>query len=158
MVVVSDEAAFDIRYGAELQAEFGANWQSLIVAGQYTHHLDNTGDTVELTAPDGGVIQDFTYKHSWYPQTAGGGFSLTVRSATQALSLWNSADGWVPSGEPGGTPGSGELLSIPLPGSIVVNEVLANPIVAGGDMIELTTRPRRPSMSAAGGSATAARI
>jgi fibronectin type 3 domain-containing protein len=137
MVVVSDQAAFDIRYGAELQSEFGSNWQSEIVAGQYTHHLNNTSDTVELTSPDGGIIQDFTYSGSWYPQTQGGGFSLTVRSDTQALSLWNSSAGWVASGEPGGTPGTGELLSIPLPGSIVINEVLANPIVAGGDMIEL---------------------
>ena len=49
----------------------------------------------------------------------------------------SSAAGWVPSGEPGGTPGTAELISTPLPGSIVINEVLANPLVAGGDMIEL---------------------
>ena len=121
----------------ELQAEFGANWQSLIVAGQYSGHLDNSGEEVQLASPNGGVLQDFTYSPDWYPQTAGGGFSLTVRSTTQAPSLLSSAAGWVPSGEPGGTPGTAELISTPLPGSIVINEVLANPLVAGGDMIEL---------------------
>ena len=137
MIVASDKAAFDLRYGAELQAEFGSNWQSLIVAGQYSGHLDNSGEEIQLSSPDGGVLQDFTYSPDWYPQTAGGGFSLTVRSTTQAQSLWSSAAGWEPSGEPGGTPGTAELISTPLPGSIVINEVLANPLVAGGDMIEL---------------------
>ena len=137
MIVASDTAAFDLRYGAQLQTEFGANWQTLIVAGQYTGHLDNSGEEIQLSSPTGGVLQDFTYSPDWYPQTAGGGFSLTVRSTTQAQSLLSSAAGWVPSGEPGGTPGTAELISTPLPGSIVVNEVLANPLVAGGDMIEL---------------------
>ena len=88
------------------------------------------------------MIQDFTYDPAWYPQTAGGGFSLTVRSATQALSLWNSSAGWEPSGAPNGTPGTAETTAIPLPGSVVINEVLANPTTAGGDMIELVQHHR----------------
>ena len=32
------------------------------------------GEEVTLTAPNGGVIQDFTYSSSWYPQTARGRF------------------------------------------------------------------------------------
>ena len=61
MVVASDTAAFAIRYGAELQSQFGSNWQSLIVAGQYSGHLANEGEEVQLTAPNGGVLADFTY-------------------------------------------------------------------------------------------------
>ena len=40
----------------------------------HDHHLSNTSDEIELSSPDGGVIQDFTYQSSWYPQTAGGRF------------------------------------------------------------------------------------
>ena len=85
VVAVADLSAFTIRYGADLQAQFGSNWQNLIVAGQFSdHHLSNSSDEVELSSPNGGVVQDFTYQSSWYPQTHGGGFSLTVRSSTQA--------------------------------------------------------------------------
>jgi hypothetical protein len=137
VVVVSDLAAFTLRYGGELQAQFGVNWQNVIVAGQYTHHLNNTSDTVELSSSVGGIIQDFTYEGSWYPQTQGGGFSLTVRSSLQAASLWGSSAGWEASGAPNGTPGTAETTPIPSPGAVVVDEVLANPTTAGGDMIEL---------------------
>ena len=153
MVVASDPAAFAIRYGSQiLQNEYGSKWAS--VSG-YTHHLGNSGDEVELDAPNGGVIQDFSYDGTWYPQCHGGGFSLTVRDPTQALSLWGSHSGWESSGAPGGTPGTAETTPIPLPGSVVVNEVLANPTTAGGDMIELLQHHRAArSASAAGGSAT----
>ena len=73
--------------------------QTQIVAGEFNHHLSDSSDEIELISP-GGVIQDFTYQSSWYPETAGGGFSLTVRSSTQALSLWGSSAGWEDSGLP----------------------------------------------------------
>ena len=120
-----------------MQAQFGSNWQNLVVAGQFSdHHLSNSSDEIELSSSNGGIIQDFTYR-SWYPQTHGGGFSLTVRSATQATSLWDSGAGWEPSGAPNGTPGTAETTPIPLPGAVVINEVLANPTTPGGDMVEL---------------------
>lgn len=137
MIVASDTAAFATRYGAELQAQFGGNWQNLIVAGQYSGHLDNSGEEVQLTAPSGGVLADFTYSPDWYSLTDGGGFSLAVRDINESSSLLNSAAGWEPSGSPGGSPGTIETNPIPLPGSIVINEVLANPVTPGGDMIEL---------------------
>ena len=59
-----------------MKAEFGSNWQSLIVAGQFAdHHLSDNSDEIELSAPNGGIIEDFTYQSSWYPQTAGEGFA-----------------------------------------------------------------------------------
>ena len=144
MVVASDTAAFALRYGAQLQSQFGGNWQNLIVAGQFTGHLNNAGEEVQLTAPNGGVLADFTYSHDWYAQTDGGGFSLTVRDPLESNALLNSSTGWQPSGAPAGTPGTAETFAIPLPGSIVVNEVLANPIVAGGDLIELANTTAQP--------------
>ena len=94
-----------------------------MTAAGYSGHFNNGGEEVTLDAPNGGVIQDFSYSNSWYPQTDGGGFSLMVHSPTQALSLWDSSSGWEPSGTPNGTPGAAETVALPLPGSIVVNEV-----------------------------------
>ncbi|MGA2254755.1 MAG: lamin tail domain-containing protein, partial [Thermoguttaceae bacterium] len=55
MVAVADLSAFTIRYGAELQAQFGSNWQNLIVAGQFSaHHLNDVSDEVALSEPTGG--------------------------------------------------------------------------------------------------------
>ena len=52
IVVCSDTAAFAIRYGTELKAEFGSNWQSLVVAGQFAdHHLSDSSDEIELRRP-----------------------------------------------------------------------------------------------------------
>lgn len=144
MVVTSDSAAFALRYGAQLQAIYGSNWQSLIVAGQYTGHLNNGGEEVQLTAPNGGVLQDFTYNNTWYSQTDGGGFSLTIRDPSQPDAVSDTSSGWQPSGSPGGTPGAAETNPIPLPGSVKINEVLANPATPGGDMIELINSTAQP--------------
>ncbi len=95
------------------------------------------GEEVTLASPNGGVIQDFTYSGSWYPQTHGGGFVLMARNTNQALSLWNSSLGWQPSGTPGGTPGKADPVTVPAAGAIVINEVAANPTGTPGDMIEL---------------------
>ncbi len=141
LVVVADLSAFTIRYGAELQAKFGSNWQNLIVAGQFAnHHLNDVSDEVELSSPNGGVIEDFTYQSSWYPQTQGGGYALMIQSPTEALSLCDSSSGWEASGTYLGTPGFADPVTLPLPGAVVVNEVLANPTAPSGyppgDMIE----------------------
>ncbi|MGA2033900.1 MAG: lamin tail domain-containing protein, partial [Thermoguttaceae bacterium] len=127
IVVCSDENAFEIRY---------PNVPPGQIAGQYTGHFNNGGEEVTLEEPNGGIIQDFTYSNSWYPQTDGGGFSLVVRSATQATSLWGSSSGWLPSGTPGGTPAAAETVAIPLPDSIVVNEAMSNTSAVPGEMIE----------------------
>ncbi|MGA2502076.1 MAG: lamin tail domain-containing protein, partial [Tepidisphaeraceae bacterium] len=71
----------------------------------------------------------------WYPQIHAGGFSLTVRSPLQALSLWNSSAGWRASAAPNGSPGTGDTL--PTPGSVVINEVLASAASQQNDGIEL---------------------
>ena len=142
IVACSDPAAFAIRYGSSiLQSEYGADW--LTEAG-YSGHFNNAGEEVTLTSPDGGVIQDFTYSNSWYPQTAGEGFSLVARSTTQSLSLWSSNSGWEPSGEPNGTPGTAETTVLPLPDSIVVEEAMSHTSAAPGDMIEFYNTTSQP--------------
>ena len=52
---------------AELQAQFGANWQSLIVAGQYTGHLNNGGEEVtfldcDWPVPNSNQVLDPTFR------------------------------------------------------------------------------------------------
>ena len=142
IVVCSDPAAFAIRYGSSiLSSEYGASW--LTQAG-YSGHFNNAGEDVTLATSNGGIVQDFTYSSSWYPQTDGGGFSLVARSTAQKLSAWGSSSGWEPSGTPGGTPGAAETVAIPLPDSIVVNEVLSNPSAVPGDMIEFCNTTSQP--------------
>ena len=128
MVVVSNQAAFQERY---------PNVSAGTIAGQFTGHLSLGGEDVQLTSPDGTVSEDFKYSSSWYPQTDGGGFSLQVVDPNASNAVLSTAAGWEPSGTPGGTPGAAEANPIPLPGSVVINEVLANPTTPGGDMIEL---------------------
>ena len=99
---------------------------------------------IELSSPNGGIVQDFTYHSSWYPQTAGGGYALMVQSPTQALSLWASSSGWQASGTLNGTPGFADPVTIPLPGAVVVNEAMSNNSASPGDMIELYNTTSSP--------------
>ena len=128
LLVVSNKAAFQMRYP-------GVN--ASLIAGQFTGHLSTNGEQVQMTGPDGTSLEDYTYSGAWYPQTDGGGFSLQVVNPSATNAVLSTASGWEPSGTPGGTPGTGESNAIPLPGSVVINEVLANPTTAGGDLIEL---------------------
>ncbi|MFT5122508.1 MAG: hypothetical protein ACI97B_001139 [Verrucomicrobiales bacterium] len=100
--------------------------------------LDNAGEELALVHSTFGDIQRFTYKDSWYPQTDGGGFSLTIRNENADPTLWNEKSGWRASDPLQGTPGIDDPGELPLPRAIVINEVLthtdASPV---GDWIEL---------------------
>lgn len=106
-----------------------------LVYNGWSGHLDNGGEKIELDSPIGGVIHEFTYSDSWYSRTDGIGFSLTVRDPLQALSLWDTGDGWRPSAAPGGSPAAGDSLA--LPGSVIVNEALTHSMPPAVDQIEL---------------------
>ncbi len=129
IVACSDPAAFAIRYGkALLEAEYGSsNWTTVAAKCGYTGHFNNAGEEVTLSDPNGGVVEDFTYSNSWYPQTDGGGFALVPQSVNEAASLLNSSAGWEACGTLSGTPGFADPVTIPLPGAVVINQVLANP-------------------------------
>ncbi|MCU0963000.1 MAG: lamin tail domain-containing protein, partial [Pirellulaceae bacterium] len=125
-VIVRNEPAFLFRYGTVNPS---------IIAGEYAGSLDNAGETIELDAPVGGDIHLFEYQDDWYDQTDGAGFSLTIRDPLGALTLWDASDGWRSSAAPGGTPGYDDALVVP--GSVVINEVLAHQDASPEDMIEL---------------------
>jgi len=132
-LVVSNVNAFRMRYPAV---------SASLIAGAYTGLLNNGGEKIELDAPSGGIIHEFTYNNGWFYQTDGEGFSLTVRDPLQDLSLWDRKDGWRASAAPGGSPGASD--SLPLPGCVVVSEVLSHAPVAPGDMIELYNTTDQP--------------
>ncbi|MGQ9576020.1 MAG: lamin tail domain-containing protein, partial [Thermoguttaceae bacterium] len=125
-VVVRNSAAFLFRY---------SGLSPSIIAGVYSGKLDNAGEQIELDAPVGGAIHLFAYQDGWYDHTDGEGFSLCIRDPLGPLEAWNTKAGWRASAAPGGTPGWEDTL--PNPGSVIINEVLAHQDAPPGDMIEL---------------------
>ncbi|MCD6304270.1 MAG: lamin tail domain-containing protein, partial [Planctomycetes bacterium] len=112
------------------------------VLGPYTGRFNNGGEKVRLDSPIGGIIHEFSYKDGWYYQTDGEGFSLTIRDPSEDLGLWDDADGWRSSAAPGGSPGASD--SLPPPGAVIINEVLAHSDLPGGDAIELRNTTDQP--------------
>ncbi len=125
-LVVKDQAAFNALYDPGLP-----------VVGEYTGSLNDAGERIELQDAAGAVIHGFRYRDDWFDLTDGSGFSLTVRDAAAPVHLWNNAETWRSGVVLGGSPGvddGGESLA---PGSIVINELLANSAGLGPDWIEL---------------------
>ncbi|MEZ5324630.1 MAG: lamin tail domain-containing protein [Verrucomicrobiales bacterium] len=100
-VVVSDMAAFQMRYGAGLAG---------IVAGQFQaeSNLSNSGERILILGIDGTPIKEFTYndKAPWPEAADGDGFSLVLVSPSSAPDHALAAS-WT-TGVSGGTPGAGE--------------------------------------------------
>jgi hypothetical protein len=123
-LLVKEIAAFEAVYGNKLP-----------VVGQYTGSLDNAGEKIELLDAAGQVIQSFEYKDNWFDLTDGMGFSLTMRDPKTGDAGNKSA--WRPSAQAGGSPGIDDSGLVPEPGSIVINEIMANPSSGASDWIEL---------------------
>jgi len=130
IVVVKDTTAFVAAYGG-----------GPTIAGEYTGILDSAGERIRLADGGGTTILDFNYKDGWYPVTDGGGFSLTTVAIVNAANpdplSWGDKDTWRPSSPIGGTPGAADTGTVPAPGAIMINEVLAHSPDAAPDWIEL---------------------
>ncbi len=124
-VVVSNAAAFDLRYADELSG--------IRVAGTFAGNLNNGGEKIVLSGAFGETLVDFRFADGWYPHTDGEGYSLTVVDDANLLADLNASGSWRPSQRLHGSPGSGDVA--PTPGAVVVNEVQAN--TGGADRIEL---------------------
>jgi hypothetical protein len=128
-LIVRDRAAFEARYGTNLP-----------IAGQYQRNLSNAGERIELRDAAGTVIQSFAYRDDWFGITDGQGFSLTARNLnTVDPNAWSRKEAWRPSATVRGSPGVGDDGIVPELGSVVINEVMADPVSLqqGGDWIEL---------------------
>ena len=98
ILLVNNEDAFNFRYQPSVD---------LIVAGEYDSSLSNSGETIAL-ANNGTVFISFTYNDDWLVESDGKGYSMEVSPTaieTETNGSLNSADGWVLSSQPGGSPG-----------------------------------------------------
>ncbi len=126
-VLARDIAALQARYGGRLS-----------VLGEYEGSLDNSGEQIELVDAAGDVIQRFTYNDDWYGITDGGGFSLTACDpGGMSGDDWGTKEAWRPSAAAGGTPTYDDGGLLVRPGTVVINEILANSSGGIPDWIEL---------------------
>ena len=127
VLVVENAGLFEARYG-----------QGFPIAGEYSGNLANGGEYVELQDAAGRIIHGFRYGDRWYDQTDGQGFSLTVTDpATVDPNRLGEKRAWRPSVHPGGSPGFNDGAETIASGSVVINEVMANPAPGQPDWIEL---------------------
>jgi hypothetical protein len=122
VVVVENQAAFESRYGT------GRN-----VAGQYRGRLSNAGESIHVMYGQNVTIHRFQYDdaHPWPGQADGYGSSLVV---VDTQGDYNDPANWRGSDTYHGTPAAAES---PADYSLVINELLANPVAPNADMIEL---------------------
>jgi hypothetical protein len=130
----SDEHILVVENITQFQNKYGTG---LNIAGQYTGALNNAGEEITLIDPIGTVIHTFDYKDSWYDITDGGGFSLTVVDPEADPLLLDDKSGWRPSARIDGSPGYDDSDDAYIPGSIVINELLAHSDTLLYDWIEL---------------------
>ncbi|MBN2314809.1 MAG: lamin tail domain-containing protein, partial [Sedimentisphaerales bacterium] len=127
ILVVKDLNAFADRYETDV-----------MIAGEYTGSLSNSGERILLEDAAGQIIHDFDYQDDWYDTTDGEGFSLTIIDPTSPdPNQWNSESGWRPSVYVGGSPGWDDTEDIPTQGEVVINELLAHAHAEAPDWIEL---------------------
>jgi len=126
VLLVRDVSAFTATYGPDLP-----------VIGQYQGSLSNAGEWIELQDAVGRVIQSFRYQDNWYDLTDGAGFSLTLKASAVNPDLHSDGQSWRLSAHQGGSPGWDDAGDMPAPGSIVINELMANPAPGESDWIEL---------------------
>ena len=93
-VIVSNAAAFEIRYGAGLP-----------VVGTFSGRLSNDGEQVRLDDRNGSPITIFTYNDVWDRTTDGEGFTLNLQDEATIPKNDSDPSSWRASSISGGTPG-----------------------------------------------------
>ena len=127
VIVARDYAAFVEAYGS------GVN-----IAGEYSGALSNGGERIRLENALGEEVLDFEYQDGWQDATDGEGFSLTIMDAANSnVDAWSDKAAWRPSALRGGSPGTDDGGMVPVPGSVVINEILAHSDGNSPDWIEL---------------------
>lgn len=119
VLVVKNQAAFELRYGAGLSDR---------IAGQYVGKLSNSGESIQLEEFWNGTILQFEYNdgYGWPYAANGGGHSLIVKDIAiedEPLGTLNYGGNWRASGYRHGSPAADD----PTPAaSIVLNELIAH--------------------------------
>ncbi len=99
LVVCKDVVAFQGQYGPAVP----------LAPGVFAGTLDNAGENITLRppAPWDLNILNFAYDNNWYPEVAGGNYSLTVRDDVNTKARdWGDKSTWSPSPALYGTPGA----------------------------------------------------
>jgi hypothetical protein len=92
-------------------AAFGTVPPGVLVAGQFTGRLANSGDRVELIGPVGEVVDTIAYDDAAEPLADGGGWTLVPRNESELeATVWRLSAGL------GGSPGTPDLASDAGPG------------------------------------------
>ena len=148
VLVVSNQAAFESRYGTGLSSK---------IAGQYSGKLDNGGEKVELIDFWNGTIADFTYNdgRGWPPAADGAGHSMVPLDSALPGEPYGSLKygrNWRMSTHIYGSPGQDDPT---MPTTVVLNEVMAHtdysvPPHDSNDWIELYNPTGSPVTLSAG--------
>ncbi|MEM9658168.1 MAG: lamin tail domain-containing protein, partial [Planctomycetota bacterium] len=124
LLVVSDQTAFESRYG-----------EGLPIAGEFAggSQLSDTGEMLSVESSLTGLIQSFEYDDAgaWPGRADGNGSTLV---AVDLNGDYNSASNWRSSVEFGGSPGSAAATPS---FDVIVNEVFTNSDLPQVDSIEL---------------------
>ena len=129
VVVVRNRDKFELLYADKLG--------EMTIAGEYDGALNNGGERVRLKDAVGQVIQSFRYNNSWYGNTDGSGFSLTVKDPVNTEpNDWSVKTSWRSSARLNGSPGWDDSGSIQLD-TVVINELLPHSHLNAPDWIEL---------------------
>jgi hypothetical protein len=118
-------------------AALQAKYPGLVVQGVYSGKLSNSGETLILSHPYGDVIFSVTYgNRAPWPVTADGyGFSLVRDESTPGH--------YRASAQTGGSPGAMDpATTIP---TVVINEILSNPIAPALQVVELWNPTSAPA-------------
>jgi len=103
VLVVSNQAAFESRYGTGLSSR---------IASTYDGNFSNGGENVEISDTWNGVVVGFTYNDdsSWPQATDGAGHSLVPKNfwsmEDQQAGILNDPENWRASSHMNGSPGS----------------------------------------------------
>jgi hypothetical protein len=128
-VVARNTDAFALRHGAAAAARVVATW-----AGDAG--LDNAGETIELYDYQGGVIAGLVYddEGDWPERADGDGSALEYTGPTGLAAEYENPFLWSSSSTVHGSPGVDRAGAV---GSVVVNEIHAQPLDPDLDAIEL---------------------
>ncbi len=125
VIVAKNPTAFASRYDTSV----------MNLVGGYPDKLSDNGEKITLADAVDGIIQSFKYNDGWYETTDGGGFSLTIVDELADRDEWDNKSNWTAGGQVNGSPGS-ENGGV-LPGSVIINEVLAHSDGYPNDIVEL---------------------
>ncbi len=104
--------------------------------GGFTQILDNAGETIELSNPQGAVVSSVSYndRGRWPAGAKGTGHSLSIRYPYNDPS---DPDSWALSVQMGGTPGAENFGAQPISRDVIINEAYCRYGVADTRFVEL---------------------